>query len=281
MSEAKPDNPMTPGQLIGIVVASIVGIPVFIFFLIKVLTGGIEIDKASPQMSNEAVVARIQPEGASKLDESGPPGSRTGKTVYENVCISCHGAGLAGAPKFGDATAWSASLAKGYDTLVKNAIKGINGMPARGGGADLTDEEVARSVAYLGNAAGGKFTEPPVAAKPAAAKVEPTAPVVEAAKPAEVAKVEAAAPVVAAKIDPAVKGKEIYNTACIACHGAGVAGAPKLGDKAAWAPRLKGGLDAVVASAAKGKGAMPAKGGYTGSDAEFYASVEYLVNASK
>ena len=81
-------------------------------------------------------------------------------------------------------------------------------------------------------------------------------------------------------MDPA-KGKEIYNTVCQACHATGAAGAPKFGDKAAWAPRIGKGLDDLVASATKGLNAMPPKGGYSGSDAEFRAAVEYMVNASK
>lgn len=73
--------------------------------------------------------------------------------------------------------------------------------------------------------------------------------------------------------DPAA----IYGSTCVACHGAGVAGAPKKGDKAAWAPRLANGLDAMVKSAIAGKGAMPPKGGAANlSDEEFKAVVEYI-----
>ncbi|MNG33755.1 Cytochrome c-555 precursor [compost metagenome] len=76
-------------------------------------------------------------------------------------------------------------------------------------------------------------------------------------------------------------GKKVYASVCMACHDSGAAGAPKFGDKAAWAPRLAKGLDGLVASATKGLNAMPAKGGYSGSDAEFKAAVEYLTNAAK
>ena len=65
------------------------------------------------------------------------------------------------------------------------------------------------------------------------------------------------------------------------CHAAGVAGAPKLGDKAAWAPRIAQGMPAMVQSAIKGKGAMPPKGGSSASDADLRAAVEYMVGASK
>ncbi|CAG2149938.1 Cytochrome c-555 [Cupriavidus campinensis] len=60
-----------------------------------------------------------------------------------------------------------------------------------------------------------------------------------------------------------------------------MAGAPKLGDKAAWAPRIKEGMDAVHNFALKGKGVMPPKGGYAGADADVIAAADYMVNASK
>ena len=68
----------------------------------------------------------------------------------------------------------------------------------------------------------------------------------------------------------------------MACHGTGVLGAPKFGDKAAWAPRIKQGMDTLYSSALKGKGAMPPKGGNTAlSDADVKAGVDYMVSAAK
>ena len=90
-----------------------------------------------------------------------------------------------------------------------------------------------------------------------------------------------AAPAAAAASDSA-KGKSVYDTACFACHGPGVAGAPKLGDKTAWAPRLKQGLDALHQAALKGKGAMPPKGGNMAlSDADVNAAVDFMVSQAK
>ena len=98
------------------------------------------------------------------------------------------------------------------------------------------------------------------------------APVATAASPAA----PAAAP--AGKVD----GKKTYDATCSVCHGAGVAGAPKFGDKAAWAPRLKTGIDTLYASAIKGKAAMPAKGGNASlSDADVKAAVDYMAAAAK
>ena len=77
-------------------------------------------------------------------------------------------------------------------------------------------------------------------------------------------------------------GKKVYESTCIACHGAGIANAPKFGDKAAWAPLLVHGAEHLYEPALKGKGAMPPRGGnLTLSDAEVKAAVNYLVGAVK
>jgi cytochrome c5 len=89
--------------------------------------------------------------------------------------------------------------------------------------------------------------------------------------------VAVAAPV-AAKTDAA---PALYSQVCSACHAAGVAGAPKFGDKAAWAPRLAAGVDGLTASAIKGKGAMPPKGGSTATEADIKTVVAYMVAAAK
>ena len=88
--------------------------------------------------------------------------------------------------------------------------------------------------------------------------------------------VAAAAPAAAAAAVPA-----LYAQACSVCHDAGIAGAPKFGDKAAWAPRLTAGVDGLTASAIKGKNAMPPRGGSQGSDADIKAVVAYMVEAVK
>ena len=80
----------------------------------------------------------------------------------------------------------------------------------------------------------------------------------------------------------AASGKEVYGSACAACHTAGVAGAPKLGDKAAWAPRLLIGAKAMQASTLKGKGVMPPKGGNAAlSDADVIAAVDFMLEQAK
>ena len=116
-----------------------------------------------------------------------------------------------------------------------------------------------------------KAKMPPEPAPAPAAEAAPAA----AAPQGGGEKVAAAAP---GKAD----GKGTYDTVCMACHSTGAAGAPKLGDKAAWAPRIKQGKDALYATALKGKGAMPPKGGNTAlSDDAVKAAVDYMVSAAK
>lgn len=85
---------------------------------------------------------------------------RTGAEVYELVCRACHEAGAGGAPKFGDRKAWAPLIAEGAPSLYRSAVRGIRGMPAKGGRPDLADVEVRRAVAYMANAAGARWTEP-------------------------------------------------------------------------------------------------------------------------
>jgi cytochrome c5 len=77
-------------------------------------------------------------------------------------------------------------------------------------------------------------------------------------------------------------GEQVYNSSCLACHGSGAAGAPKLGDKAAWAPRIAAGMDSLLANATNGLNAMPPKGlCMSCSSDELQAAVEYMVGKSR
>jgi cytochrome c5 len=219
--------------------------------------------------ANEAqVLERIKPVGeVAVLGANAPKVERSGEQVFNAVCTSCHTSGALNAPRFGNRSDWAPRIAKGFDALVKNAIHGINAMPPRGGSTDFSDAEIAGAVAYMANSAGAKIkvTASSFPSEPAAAAKE-TGP---AAAPAPTS---ASAP----------DGKAIYEATCSACHGTGVAGAPKFGDKAAWAPRIKKGMDSLVDSALKGKNAMPPKGGNTSlSDADIKAVVEYMAGHSK
>ena len=97
----------------------------------------------------------------------------------------------------------------------------------------------------------------------------------EAAAPATGVVASPSAPPAAA----ASPGETIYNQSCFVCHGAGVAGAPKLGDKEAWAPRIALGKDALLTTAINGKGAMPPRGTCaTCSDDDLVAAIDYMLS---
>jgi cytochrome c5 len=266
----------TPKQLITVVVLAFIVPILIIVLLVKFVTSSARDGAGSTGSSAESVESRIQPVARFELkDASGPKTLRAGADVYKTQCAACHETGAAGAPKFGDAGAWAARIKTGYDALLNSALKGKGAMAPQGGG-DFDDTEIGRAVVHMANAAGGKFDEPKGAAPAAAA---PAAPAADAPAPAAAA---AAAPAAAAAAAPAAGGgKALYDTACAVCHAAGVAGAPKFGDKAAWAPRLAGGVDALTASAIKGKGGMPPKGGSSASDADIKAAVEFMAAAAK
>ena len=120
--------------------------------------------------------------------------------------------------------------------------------------------------------------EMPVITKTEVAPPPAAAPAMEA----ETVAAAAPAPTAPAAAPAAVDGAKVYQTACFACHATGAAGAPKLGDKFAWAPRLATGKAAMLNSALKGKGAMPPKGGQMHlSDAEIEAAVDHLIAAAQ
>lgn len=84
-------------------------------------------------------------------------GPRSGAEVYEHYCAACHATGQLNAPRLGDRKAWSPLIAEGQKTLERMAIRGIRKMPPKGGHPQLSDLEVKRAVAYMANAAGGRF----------------------------------------------------------------------------------------------------------------------------
>ena len=168
---------------------------------------------------------------------------RSGKEVVDSVCSKCHATGAQGAPKIGDKQAWSKRASQSLSSLTDHALKGIRQMPSHGGSPDLTDLEIKRAVTYMVNQSGGKWVEP-----------------------------------ISKKSPPAPRtGEEVVKAQCIKCHETGKGGAPKIGDRDAWIPRLKEGLESTVRSAMKGHGGMPARGGLADlSDSELRSAVIYL-----
>ncbi len=110
------------------------------------------------------VAQRIQKVGMVEIRDANRA-LKSGEEVYKAQCTACHAAGVAGAPKVGDAGAWGPRIKTGLEALVNSALKGKGAMGAQGGG-DFDDTEIARAVVYMANGSGAKFAEPQ---RPAAA----------------------------------------------------------------------------------------------------------------
>ncbi len=170
---------------------------------------------------------------------------RTGREVVDTVCASCHAKGVNGAPRIGDNPAWAKRASQGLTALTEHALKGIRDMPAHGGNVGLSDVEIQRAITYMVNQSGGHWVEPLAGGAPTAVR----------------------------------SSEQIVQTQCAKCHKDGLDGAPKIGDRAAWIPRMKKGLDTLVKSAVHGHGPMPARGGVADlSDIEIQGAVVYMFN---
>lgn len=283
-----------PGKILFTVVltfGTVIALAVLLFYgLSPIVSSG-----ADPiKMDSEVIAERIQPVAGFKLvDADAPVVVKTGQEVFESTCSACHGSGVAGAPKFGDKDSWASYIKQGYDDLLKNALNGIGAMPPRGGNASLSDLEVARAVVYMANNSGADFDEP---SDEAAADGTDSDNAADAADNDETAtssdKDQAAesSDATADKVAASVKelpetdnelGKKTYASTCISCHSIGLAGAPKFGDKEAWAPYAERGIDTLLTQAINGVGAMPPRGGSQATDEEIKAAIEYMLDAAK
>jgi cytochrome c5 len=285
----------TPKQLVIAVVFAFLVPIIAIILLVTFVAEDKQPAAGSEGLTPQAIAERIQPVGKVQVrDASDASSIRTGEQVYTAVCSACHGTGTLNAPKFGDSAAWGPRIAQGFQTLLNSALKGKGAMPAQGGG-DFSEMEIGRAVVYMANRAGAKFEEPkaqgqaasaptaggapaPVATAGTTGAAAPSAPV-NPTPPA--ATISAEAPATPAAPGTGGAAPALYTQTCSVCHAAGVAGAPKVGDKAAWAPRIAQGINTLVGNAVKGKGAMPPKGGTSASEAELKEVVTYMVNASK
>ncbi|PAJ79670.1 c-type cytochrome [Burkholderia ubonensis] len=296
MSEAPHQSPIkTPRQLIALIVASF-AVPIVLIILFATYANvAFRSGAGTDALSDEQVAKRIAPLAQVDVKDANAPRTyKTGEAVYKAVCVTCHGTGAAGAPKFGSKDDWAPRISQGFDTLLKTALAGKGAMPPRGGTSpdDYSDYEIARAIVYMANNDGANFPEPaaPAANTTAAASAAPASGAADAAS-AQIAAAQAAIAAIPkagekpaaapTSADAASAGKALYAQVCQACHAAGVLNAPKFGNKADWAPRLKEPMETVYNYALHGKGAMPPKGGSTASDADVKAAVDYMVNAAK
>ncbi len=170
---------------------------------------------------------------------------RLGQEVVDSICAACHATGKDQAPRIGDRKAWAPRAAQGLTALTQHAISGIRTMPAHGGAAGVSDIEIERAIIAMVNQSGGRWTEPVGGATPAVLR----------------------------------SSQQVVQGQCAKCHQEGLEGAPRIGDRVAWIPRLKKGLDSLVASAIHGHGGMPARGGLPDlSDEEIRGAIVHMFN---
>ena len=146
-------------------VAALVALTVVLFILAQMVVSGSNLKKDKNLAQNDAAIAeRIKPVGEvtvssgnavvdTLIPSAQAAGADKGKTTYDSSCAVCHGAGIAGAPKFGDKAAWAARIAQGAEILHTHALKGYQGkagmMPAKGGNTALADADVKAAVDYM------------------------------------------------------------------------------------------------------------------------------------
>lgn len=175
----------------------------------------------------------------------GQGGEPRGIDIFDSVCAGCHEAGENGAPKVGDRAAWAKRSAQGYARLKQHALEGIRGMPPLGGDARLSDLEVGRAVAYMVNSSGGNWVE-------TSSRWE---------------------------LVGERSGAQVVMTQCAVCHEAGFGSAPRIGDRAAWLPHLRNGMDRLVRAALRGRCDMPLRGGQPNlTDAEVRSAIIYMAS---
>ncbi|WP_196159581.1 cytochrome c5 family protein [Reinekea sp. G2M2-21] len=129
--------------------------------LVLVATLAVGFAIAESKSYEEQVAERLKPAGnvcvegqvcetaTAAVASSESAGPKSGDEVYTTACAACHGTGALNAPKLADAEAWAPRIAQGVDTLYTHAIAGFNAMPAKGGNASLSDEEVKAAVDHM------------------------------------------------------------------------------------------------------------------------------------
>ena len=159
-----------------------------------------------------------------------------------------------------------------YLLLVATTLVAALGLSGCGGEApgELSDEQRAALVERI----------KPVVSLSDLTSATGVAAAVESAAPAAAEPAPAATAAAPAAASAAADMKGLYDAKCMMCHTTGAAGAPKIGDAAAWEPRIANGLDALVASAKAGKGAMPPNGGSAYSEEQMRQVIEYILAES-
>ena len=284
------------------ILGALVAFTVIILILANLIIGSVEEERGEDPRMRAMVLERIKPVGKVNVAaaDAAPAAPMSGAEVVAAACNSCHVAGVLGAPKIGDKVAWSQRMAAagGLDGLTASAIKGKGGMPPKGGSM-VSDGEIRAAIEEMlskSSVDASAAAPAPASATPVEAAKEMAGDAADAAKSMAAAVTPAPAPAPAPVPAPAAapaeqpaapaadlaKGKAVYGAACFVCHTTGAAGAPKLGDKALWAPRIAQGMETLQMNALRGKGAMPPKGGRMDiPDADVLAAVAYMLSEAE
>jgi cytochrome c5 len=143
-------------ETIAVVVGSFVAAVLIIVLLTKDYSSAKTEAPSEMASNNTEPVAEVAMDDQSSQSNA-DSGTIDGAAIVQANCAMCHAGGLMGAPKIGDAGQWGPRITQGKDTLIKHAINGIRQMPARGGNASLSDEQVAAAVVNMANASGASF----------------------------------------------------------------------------------------------------------------------------
>ena len=172
MTQSQTTNPLVDDQehlsANGAVIVSLIcliavsAVVALLYFLAQVVKSDNEAS-AKAASAELQIVERLRPVAGFEMGATSK-GPKTGEEVFNSLCTACHAAGVAGAPKVGDAGAWGPRIAQGEATLFKHALEGFTGksgtMPSKGGNPALSDLEVERAVVFMANKGGASFPEP-------------------------------------------------------------------------------------------------------------------------
>ncbi len=295
-------------KTMGIVMACLAVLAVVCVLAARLL--GIGVTDFDDPVQRGALLQRIQPIAAVRTSADEMPAEnlvaeasvvKSGEELVNGACAACHLAGVAGAPKLDDDAAWATRRDLGLDALVASVINGKGSMPARGGSA-YSDDEIKLAVQHIAGfevaaAPAEEPTNEDVASTEATTSEETSNDQAEAEQAdatadegsEEVATVEdagtdsagaAAATLVVGQIPDGLTDniEATVNGVCAGCHLAGVAGAPKHGDTAAWQERADKGLAALTSSVINGLNVMPPRGGSALTDEEIPVAIQYLMS---
>lgn len=240
--------------------------------------------ETAPKAEEKTTTESTTPSQTSNLDIA------KGEQIYKTACFVCHDMAVAGAPKFGDKDSWAPRIEQDLNTLFNHALQGFQGnsgvMPPKGGQVGLPDDDVKAAVIYMLDAVGANTTSSQSdVIETSTVPAEETTSTEPETTPTEDTTSDEKPTAASTDIDLA-KGEETYNNACALCHAAGVAGAPKFGDKDNWAPRIAQGMETLFSHALNGfqgnVGMMPPKGGFVQlPDEEIKSAVAYMVSKAQ